>query len=67
MKDFVINNVQVYRKKVGLTQEELSNAVNVTRQTIIAIEKGNYIPSVALALKLAQTFKRPVEKIFTLK
>ena len=67
MKQLIINSVQEHRKKIGLTQEELADKVGVTRQTIIAIEKGNYVPSVALAIKLANTFKKTVEKIFTLK
>jgi len=67
MKENIVNNVQVHRKQSGLTQAELAISVGVTRQTIIAIEKGNYVPSVALAIKLAQTFKSPVEKIFSLK
>jgi len=44
----------------------LAHRVGVTRQTIIAIEKGNYAPSITLALRLAQTFKTPVEKLFSL-
>lgn len=48
----------------NITQEELAQAVAVTRQTIIAIEKGNYTPSVLLALQLAQYFKVPVEDMF---
>ncbi|PJE74398.1 MAG: transcriptional regulator, partial [Candidatus Taylorbacteria bacterium CG10_big_fil_rev_8_21_14_0_10_41_48] len=48
----------------NVTQEALADALGVTRQTIIAIEKGNYTPSVMLALKIAQFFKRPVEDIF---
>ena len=47
-----------------MTQEELAEKVGVTRQTVIAIEKGNYTPSVALALKLAKVFKVPVEDLF---
>ncbi len=54
------------RKKNNLTQEELAQNVGVTRQTIIAIEKGNYTPSVHLALTIASYFKVPVEEIFTL-
>ncbi|MCR4311150.1 MAG: helix-turn-helix transcriptional regulator, partial [Candidatus Taylorbacteria bacterium] len=50
----------------GVTQEDLAEAVGVTRQTISAIEKGNYTPSVFLALKIAQFFKLPVERIFTI-
>lgn len=47
-----------------MTQEELAKAVGVTRQTIISIEKGRFVPSTLLALKLAKFFKKPVEEIF---
>ena len=47
-----------------MTQEDLALALGVTRQTIIAMEKGNYTPSVLLALKIARYFKKPVESIF---
>jgi len=66
MKEYVRNNVQELRTRAGITQEELAEAVGVSRQTIIAIEKGNYTPSVFLALKLARYFKTPVEKIFSI-
>ena len=49
-----------------MTQEELAQAVGVTRQTIISIEKGRFVPSTLLALKLATFFKKPVEDIFFL-
>jgi putative transcriptional regulator len=52
------------RKQRGITQEAVANAVGVTRQTIIAIEKGNYTPSVLLAIKLAHFFHTTVENIF---
>jgi len=52
------------RTRAERTQEELALAVGVTRQTIIAIEKGNYMPSVALALALAHYFNKKVEDIF---
>jgi len=64
MERFVKNFVQDYRNKNKITQEELANAVGVTRQTIIAIEKGNYTPSVLLALKIAKYFNTTVEKLF---
>ena len=48
----------------GYTQEETAQLVGVTRQTIIAMEKGNYVPSVLLALKLAKVFKCRVEDLF---
>lgn len=60
----VVNNVAIYRKKQAMTQEELGVAVGVTRQTIISIEKGNYVPSVLLALKIARHFKASLEKVF---
>lgn len=66
MTEIVTNNVQVLRTSAGLTQEELATVVGVSRQTIIAIEKGNYTPSVLLALKIANTFKKSVEDIFTI-
>ncbi len=58
------NSVHTKRKAAGLTQEDLAVAIGVTRQTIIAIEKGNYVPSVLLALKIAQCFKVELEEVF---
>lgn len=66
MKEEIDNLVYELRIRKRVTQEELATHVGVTRQTIIAIEKGNYTPSVCLALKIAQYFKKPVEKIFTI-
>lgn len=63
----IVNKIEAFRKHRGITQEMLAEAVGVTRQTIIALEKGNYVPSVLLALKIAKYFKEPVEKIFTVK
>jgi putative transcriptional regulator len=63
-KEKVINRVFDMRRKAGLTQEDLAQAVDVTRQTIISIEKGNYVPSVLLALKISNIFKAPLEKVF---
>jgi len=62
----VSNFVQRFRSKHKITQEELGQATGVTRQTIIAIEKGNYTPSVFLALKIAKHFNTTVEKLFTI-
>jgi len=47
-----------------MSQEELAEAIGVTRQSIHSIEKGKFIPSTLLALKLAKYFKKPVEEIF---
>lgn len=67
MRETVENKVYDYRAERGLTQEEVAERVGVTRQTVIAIEKGSYTPSVLLALKLAKLFKVPVEEIFKIK
>jgi putative transcriptional regulator len=64
MQTKVQNNVYALRMDKGLTQEDLARKVGVSRQTIIAIEKGNYTPSVLLALRLASAFQTPVEKLF---
>lgn len=67
MKEQIHNTMYELRARQDLTQEELAEALSVSRQTIIAIEKGNYTPSVLLALKIATYFKTPVEHIFTIK
>jgi len=66
MKERVSNIVSDLRTDRRITQEDLAIALGVSRQTIIAIEKGNYAPSIILALKIANYFKKPVEKIFTI-
>jgi putative transcriptional regulator len=58
------NRVKELRAKYNFTQEELAENVNVTRQTIVALEKGSYIPSLLLAMNIARTFKLPIEEIF---
>lgn len=58
------NNVYQLRTQKKITQEEMAKAVGVTRQTIIAIEKGNYTPSVLLALQISDFFNVPLEKVF---
>ncbi|MEO5499541.1 MAG: helix-turn-helix transcriptional regulator [Candidatus Saccharimonadales bacterium] len=60
------NEISKVRKSLGFTQAELAEKTSVTRQTIIAVEKGNYTPSVLLALKLAQALNKPVEELFWL-
>lgn len=47
-----------------LSQDSLAKAIGVTRQTIIAIEKGHFVPSTLLALKLARFFGKPLDEIF---
>lgn len=64
VKESVKSSLARHRRSANMTQEELAQRVDVTRQTIIAIEKGNYIPSVLLALKIAKVFNTTVERIF---
>lgn len=64
MSEHIKNEVGKLRMQLGATQEDLANKVSVSRQTIIALEKGNYTPSILLALKIAGYFKMPVEKVF---
>ncbi len=60
------NNLKEERTKQQLTQIQLAELVTVSRQTIISIESGRYIPSVLLSLKLAQVLEKKVEILFEL-
>ena len=60
------NNLRVERAILNITQEELSQKVGVSRQTINAIELNKYLPSTLLALKIAKFFNKKVEDIFIL-
>lgn len=66
-REQLLNSVAVLRAERGLTQQALADAVGVTRQTIIAIERGQYVPSLLLAMKVARFFRRPIEAIFKLR
>lgn len=58
------NRLRVLRAEFGLTQAELARRLDVSRQTIIAIEKGRFDPSLSLAFKISDAFSAPVEEIF---
>jgi len=59
------NNLRRYRfDNNEMSQQDLADAVGVTRQTIFSIEKGKFVPSTLLALKIARFFKKSVEDIF---
>jgi len=60
------NNIRVERAIKNITQADLAEAVNVSRQTINTIESNKYVPSTVLALKIARVFGKPLEEIFTL-
>ena len=58
------NRLRVYRTMTNLTQGELAGKLGITRQTVIAIEKERYDPSLELAFKMAKFFKVSIEDIF---
>ncbi|MCF8237154.1 MAG: helix-turn-helix transcriptional regulator [Saprospiraceae bacterium] len=60
------NQVRVERAMSNMTQEELAIKVQVTRQTIHALETGKYVPSTVLALKIANVFDKPLDALFSL-
>ena len=60
------NNLRVQRAIKNITQAELADLIQVSRQTINTIESGKYVPSTVLALKMAKIFEKPVEEIFEL-
>ena len=60
------NKIRVARAEERMTQQQLADAVGVSRQTINAIESGKFVPSTVLALKIAQNFGKSVEEIFLL-
>lgn len=60
------NRIKVARAEYDMTQADLASKIGVSRQSINAIEKGKYVPSTVLALKIAKLFERKVEDIFTL-
>ena len=60
----LLNHLREYRARIGVNQQQMGELVGVSRQTISQIERGDYSPSVTLALKIAKIFDVPVENIF---
>lgn len=60
------NSMKVQRAKKDLTQEQLAELVGVTRTTINFVERGRWVPSTVLALKIAKVFEVPFEEVFYL-
>ena len=58
------NRLKEYRARIGVNQQEMGQLVDVSRQTISLIERGDYSPSVTLAIKIAKVFDATVEDIF---
>ena len=66
MDEFVIRNCirQLRFETNEMTQQELADRIGITRQTVIALEKGKYYPSLELAFRIAKQFQRPLEDVF---
>ncbi|WP_017185633.1 helix-turn-helix transcriptional regulator [Alkalibacillus haloalkaliphilus] len=62
----VRNKIKQIRKEKGIKQLQMAEDLQVTRQTLTAIEKGKYNPSLELAMKIAHYFDQSVEEVFTL-
>ena len=60
------NSIKVERARLDMTQQDLADALEVSRQTVNAIEKGKFNPSTILALKISYLFQKSVNEIFTL-
>lgn len=61
------NKVKEFRKSAGWTQADLGERLNVSRQTVVAIEKGKYDPSLPLAFQIAKIFESKIEELFLFK
>ncbi len=65
-KSSIQNSIRKLRFNADeMTQQELADRVGVSRQTIVAIEKGNYSPSLELAFRISHAFQTPLEEVFT--
>ena len=62
----VDNSLKVWRAKKNITQKDLADVIGVSRQTINAIEKKDYLPSILIALKIAKYFETAVEEVFSI-
>ncbi|MEO0346393.1 MAG: helix-turn-helix transcriptional regulator [Pseudomonadota bacterium] len=66
-RSHVRNHVRALRERhEGMTQQQLADALGVSRQTVIAIERGKFCPSLESALRIARLFEAPVEQVFEL-
>ena len=66
MNEVLDNHIAKLRSKQKISQQELADAIGVSRKTISTVETGRFTPSVVIALKMARYFEVPVEKIFEL-
>ena len=66
MNEALDNHIAKFRSKQKISQQELADAIGVSRKTVSTVETGRFTPSVVIALKMAQYFEVPVERIFEL-
>ena len=59
------NSLRALREAAGMSQQECADALGVTRQTVISIEKGHFDPRLSLAFRISRVFGRPVDEVFT--
>lgn len=64
---YIANTVINARKEKNYTQQQLADMVDVSRRTIVSLEKGNYTPSLLLAFQLAEALEMPIDQLFQLK
>jgi len=67
MNKYLSNRIRVFRAEHRMSQNDLAEAIGVTRKTINTIEVGRFIPSTIISLKIARYFNTPVEEIFSLR
>ena len=60
----LVNRVKEYRKGLSFTQEDLARKTNLSRQTIISIEKNKFIPRLDVAIKISQALRVPIDRLF---
>lgn len=65
--EILSSNIRMLRAEKNITQEELANAVGVVRQTIAYLERGEFMPSLALAWRIADYFNKSIEEVFNIK
>lgn len=61
----IANKIHIYRAEKRLTQKQLAEAVGVSRQTVVAMEKNKYNPSLTLAFKVANALEKSITEVFT--
>ncbi len=64
---YIVNKVINARKEKNYTQQQLADMIDVSRRTIVSLEKGNYTPSLLLAFQLSEALEMPIDQLFQLR